>query len=170
MFPNLIRPAGFASSGGGQRNAALSNAISYAALNNADYSYYDSVDQMPQLYDGDLSKGMMGLPLDGMVFVQVQLSASSFLNKITLYLGQFTGAVNMPDAIKIYSGLVTPSTTDTPIYSGSLAATGSAQDVDLTAVTALNSPFTQITIALIRVGQGYSTVAANEMQLKGHSA
>jgi len=173
MFPNLIRPAGFASSGGGQRNTTLLNALSYAALNNSSYSYYASTYQMPLLYDGDTSSGMMAqtsVTTDA-IYIQVQLSASSYLNQLVFYGGQFNGSYNTPDSIKIYAGLVSAGTTATPLYSnGALTYSTTGQILSLSALAAFDAPLTQLTIAFALGGSFSGSISVNEFQIKGYAA
>ena len=172
MFPNLIRPAGFGSVAAGLRNTTLLNAISYAALNNSSYGYYDASYQMPALYDGNTGSGMMAQAIVNAeaIYIQVQLGSSSYLNQLVFYGGQFNGSYNTPDSIKIYAGLVGAGTTATPIYSnGALIYSTTGQILSLAAVAAFNTPLTQLTIAFALGGQ-YLYVSVNELQIQGYAA
>jgi len=172
MFPNLIRPAGLGSVAGVGRDTTLLNAISYAALNNSTYGYYDASHQMPQLYDGNISSGMMGQAIVNAeaIYIQVQLSASSYLNQLVFYGGQLNGNYNVPDSIKVYAGLVGAGTTATPIYSnGGLIYSTTGQILSLASVAAFNTPLTQLTIAFALGGQ-YLYVSVNELQIQGYAA
>jgi len=172
MFPNLIRPAGFGSVAAGLRNTALLNAISYAALNNSSYGYYASSQQMPALYDGNTTSGMMAQAIVNAeaIYIQVQLGSSSYLNQLVFYGGQLNGSFNVPDSIKIYAGLVGAGTTATPLYGNSaLTYSTTGQILSLAAVTAFDTPFTQLTIAFALGGQ-FLYISVNELQIQGYAA
>jgi len=154
------------------RNTALLNAVSYAALNNATYGYYDSLHQMPQLYDGNLTSGMMGQAIVNAeaIYVQVQLATASFVNQLVFYGGQFNGNYNVPDSVKVYAGLVGAGTAATPIYSnGALAYSATGQTLSLAAIAAFDAPFTQLTFAFALGGQ-YLFVSVNELQIQGYGS
>ena len=172
MFPNLIRPAGFGSVAAGLRNTALLNAISYAALNNSSYGYYDASYQMPALYDGNTGSGMMAQAIVNAeaIYIQVQLGSSSYLNQLVFYGGQFNGPYNVPDSIKIYEGLVGAGTKATPLYDNSaLTYSATGQILSLAAVTAFDRPFTQLTIAFA-LGKQFLFISVNELQIQGYAA
>lgn len=153
------------------RNKALLNAVSYSAINNSSYSYYSSTYQMPAMYDGNLTSGVMGQAVVAAeaFYVQVQLGTASFINQLIFYGGQFNGSYNCPDSVKIYAGLVGAGTTATPLYSNNaLTYSTTGQILPLTEITAFDVPFTQLTFAFATAGQ-YVYASVAELQIRGYS-
>lgn len=155
----IIAPAG-----AGTRDRTKLDSLTYTAVNNSSYTYYYWEYNMTSLYDGSYSQGMMAN--ESKVFVQVQLSKASHLNRITLYAGQFNGAYNIPRSMKVYAGLVT-SDTAAPLYQATIAVSMSQQSFDLSNVAGFDTPSDTYTFVLDNSIN--TAISINEMQLFGQA-
>ena len=149
------------------RDITLFNALTYSAtnINSMGYNYHNTPYTMAALYDGSLTNGMM-VTNSSKVFVHVSMSVQSYLNRLNFYGGQFNGAYNSPNTIKIYRGTVSLDTA-APLYEQSIQPTLGLQQIDLTGVMALNSSVTDLTIVF---GGSGGNLSVMETELSGHVA
>lgn len=140
------------------------NVLNYSLFNNAHYSYYDSTYTMLALRDGSLSSGMMANA--DRVFVQVQLAAAAYLNRVQIHPGQFNGGFNMPRNFRLYAGRVTTSNSAALLFESTIPSSNAV--FDLAQVAALNTPDTEFTFEFFNSTQ--SAISILELQLFGQIA
>jgi hypothetical protein len=157
---NIIAPLQFAA-----RIPSRLDALTYDPVNNASYTYYSSAYEMPKIRDGVTNAGMMAN--QSKVFVQVQLAASAYLNRIQLYAGQFNGAYNLPKTFRVYEDFVTVDT-GIPLYEGTIAVNTSMQSFDVSTIPGFNTPGSTFTFVFFNSSNG-TNVSVNELQLFGQS-
>lgn len=139
----------------------------YSATNIADYTYYQDSGLtfgMQSLYNGNTNFQMAVYA--SKVFVKVQLAAVGFLNRLDFSNADEGGGFFYAQTIKVYAGDVS-SDAGAPLYSASLQANTTIQQLDLTAKNGFDTPGATYTIVLARSS---GNLSMNKITFKGYAA
>jgi hypothetical protein len=165
----LIDPASLG--GGVERDTTQTNMLSYTTSNDADYTYLPTYN-MSKIRDGDLNVGMVVTNAVGnVVYIVCQFAQPVYINQLQLNNGQFNGPYNGANQIQLYAGTDKSGGSNFLYQSAVDLSSLATQSFDLTALTALNTPVSNVTIRLTRSTEtGFTSagnISVNELKFLG---
>lgn len=142
--------------------------LSYTASALENYTYYPGNYTLAAINDNDLTNGTIKTDggASGYLKVLATFPNPVYLNKLTVYTGQFNGNYNSPQKLEVYAG---SSDTGNALLSSNLDISNGTTNLDTTSNTAFNNSSNQYTFVFSN-STGGNNISVRELDLFGEIA